>query len=91
MGKAMATADEANLRIALVLRLRAEGKTYKQIGEMLGISLGRVRQLVARAEYRQREAQRSKLYMDWRVKYDFDILVSIIDQIRGLTEDERQG
>jgi len=78
-------------RVEFVLKQRAEGKTYKQIGEMLGISLGRVRQLVARAEYRQREAQRSKLYMDWRVKYDFDILVPIIDQIRGLTKDERQG
>ena len=78
-------------RVEFVLKQRAEGKTYKQIGEMLGISLGRVRQIVARAEYRQREAQRSKLYMDWRVKYDFDILVPIIDQIRGLTEDERQG
>jgi transposase len=86
MGKAMETA-----RVEFVLKQRAEGKTYKQIGEMLGISLGRVRQIVARAEYRQREAQRSKLYMDWRVKYDFDILVPIIDQIRGLTEDERQG
>lgn len=78
-------------RVEFVLKQRAEGKTYKQIGEMLGISLGRVRQIVARAEYRQREAQRSKLYMDWRVKYDFDILVPIIDQIRGLTKDERQG
>ena len=78
-------------RVEFVLKQRAEGKTYKQIGEMLGISLGRVRQLVARAEYRQREAQRSKLYMDWRVKYDFDILVPIIDQIRGLTKDEQQG
>jgi transposase len=78
-------------RVAFVLKQRAEGKTYKQIGEILGISLGRVRQLVARAEYRQREAQRTKLYTDWRVKYDFDILVPIIDQIRGLTKDERQG
>jgi len=78
-------------RVEFVLKQRAEGKTYKQIGEMLGISLGRVRQIVARAEYRQREAQRSKLYMDWRVKYDFDILVPIIDQIRGLTKDEQQG
>ena len=78
-------------RVEFVLKQRAEGKTYKQIGEILGISLGRVRQIVARAEYRQREAQRSKLYMDWRVKYDFDILVPIIDQIRGLTKDEQQG
>lgn len=78
-------------RVEFVLKQRAEGKTYKQIGEMLGVSLGRVRQIVARAEYRQREAQRSKLYMDWRVKYDFDILVPIIDQIRGLTKDEQQG
>ena len=78
-------------RVEFVLKQRAEGKTYKQIGEILGISLGRVRQIVARAEYRQREAQRSKLYMDWRVKYDFDILVPIIDQIKGLTKDERQG
>ena len=78
-------------RVEFVLKQRAEGKTYKQIGEILGVSLGRVRQIVARAEYRQREAQRSKLYMDWRVKYDFDILVPIIDQIRGLTKDERQG
>jgi hypothetical protein len=86
MGKAMETA-----RVEFVLKQRAEGKTYRQIGEILGISLGRVRQIVARAEYRQREAQRSKLYMDWRVKYDFDILVPIIDQIKGLTKDEQQG
>lgn len=84
----MATADEANLRVAFATRLRAEGKTYKQIGEILGISLGRARQLVARAEYRQREAQRTSLYSDWRVRYDFAILVPIIDQIKGLTEDE---
>jgi orotate phosphoribosyltransferase-like protein len=86
MGRAMETA-----RVAFVLKQRAEGKTYKQIGEILGISLGRVRQLVVRAEYRQHEAQRTKLYTDWRVKYDFDILVPIIDQIKGLTKDEQQG
>ena len=78
--------EKSNLRTAFVVRLRAEGKTYKEISNTLGISIGRVRQLVARAEWRQREAKETNIYDDWRVRFDFTILLPMINQIKGLAK-----
>jgi orotate phosphoribosyltransferase-like protein len=89
MGEAMATAKEpsekAKTRWKLTLQLRAMGKTYKEIGESLGISTARARGLFMRAQYESHKERKQKLYTDWRVEYDYRILTPIIDQIRGLT------
>jgi orotate phosphoribosyltransferase-like protein len=91
MATAKEPSDKTKARWRLTLQLRTMGKTYKEIGESLGISTARARGLFMRAQYESHKERKQKLYTDWRVEYDFNILVPIIDQIRGLTKDERQG
>jgi orotate phosphoribosyltransferase-like protein len=89
MERVMAIANEkTKTRWKLTLQLRSMGKTYKEIGESLGVSTARARGLFMRAQYENNQERKQKLYTDWRVEYDYRILVPIIDQIRGLAKDE---
>jgi orotate phosphoribosyltransferase-like protein len=89
MGEAMATAKELSektrTRWKLALQLRFSGKTFKEMGEVLGVSTARARDIFMRAQRAEGNRRKEKLFIDWRVTYDYKILTPIIDQIRGLT------
>lgn len=82
----MAIAEKTKEQWAAVLRLRFEGKTFKQIGNILGVSPSRARQLFIRAQREEGRVRTAALFIDWRVSYDYRILVDIIDQIKGLAD-----
>lgn len=82
----MATAKEQR-----VFELRTLGKTYREIGEAVGVTPTRVRQIFIKAQRKIASKQKAQLFIDWRVKYDYNMLKDIIDDIRGLAKDERQG
>ena len=89
MGRAMATAkelsDKTRARWKLALQLRAMDKTFKEMGEALGVSTARARDIFMRAQRAESNRRKEKLFIDWRARYDFDLLVPMIDQIKGLT------
>jgi orotate phosphoribosyltransferase-like protein len=93
MERVMATAkkEKAEERWKLTMQLRFSGKTYKEIGRVLGVSTAMARNIFMRAQREEGNRRKEKLFIDWRVSYDYTILVPIIDQIRGLAKDERQG
>lgn len=74
-----------------VLELRYSGKTFREIGEVIGVTPARVRQIFIKAQRKEGYARVAKLFIDWRVTYDYNMLKDIIDDIRGLAKDERQG
>lgn len=76
----MATAKEQR-----VFELRTLGKTYREIGEAVGVTPARARQIFIKAQRKIAYKQKAQLFIDWRVEYDYRILTPIIDQIRGLT------
>lgn len=92
----MAIADEINMR-ARVRRYmvynqkKDTGKTDKELGKELGISASQVNHLCRRVQFeiegRNFKEERNERFF----KQDLEKLIPIIDQIRGLTEDERQG
>jgi DNA-directed RNA polymerase sigma subunit (sigma70/sigma32) len=88
MGRIMATVEVGNPRTAYVLQLRVEGKTYKQIREILNVTIGRVRQLVAKAKYRQYKVKKAKLRREWQINYELATLLPIKNQIEGLISED---
>lgn len=91
-GRVMATAkelrDKTRTRWKLALQLRFSGKTFKEMGKTLGVSTARARDIFMRAQRAEGNRRKEKLFIDWRVEYDYNILVPIIDQIKGLVKDE---
>jgi len=83
--------DRTKERWRLALQLRFSGKTYKEMAKALGVSPARARVIFMRAQKNECEARAAKLFIDWRVSYDYRILVDIIDDIRGLAKNERQS
>ena len=80
--------EKTKVRWKLAMELRFSGKTYKEIAKTLGVSTARARNIFMRAQQEEGKHRAGKLFVDWRVEYDYRILVPIIDQIRGLAKDE---
>ena len=92
MERAMAiVSDRTKERWRLALQLRFSGKNYKEIAKVLGVSVSRARVIFMRAQREEGKQRKEKMFVDWRVAYDYRILVDIIDDIRGLAKNERQG
>ena len=83
--------EKTKARWRLALQLRFSGKNYKEIAKVLGVSTSRARVIFMRAQREEGKERKEKMFIDWRVAYDYRILVDIIDDIRGLTKNEKQG
>ena len=86
MEKVTVTAKEQR-----VFELRTLGKTYREIGEAVGVTPTRVRQIFIKVQRKIASKQKAQLFIDWRVKYDFDLLVPMIDQIKEIAKNDGQG
>lgn len=85
MATAKELSEKTRTRWRIALQLRSSGKTFKEMGEVLGVSTARARDIFMRAQRAEGNRRKEKLFIDWQVTYDYTILAPIIDQIRGLT------
>lgn len=87
MERAMAiVSDKTKQRWQLALQLRFSGKNYKDIAKVLGVSTSRARTIFMRAQREEGKQRKEKMFIDWRVTYDYNILKDIIDDIRELAK-----
>jgi hypothetical protein len=75
-----------------VLQMRAEGKTYSEIGNHFGISRPRVGQLINREKQRQQSAERRKVILNGiRGSNDIDRKLPLEDMFCVLSLSRRAG
>lgn len=88
----MATADDLKyapgwLRRAEALRMRADGKKLREIGAVLGVSVERVRQLIARANREAKAGYRYRHHLAKLEAHEVEVLLPLLDFLRHLSDD----
>lgn len=83
----MATVEEIKQKRKVALRLYEEGMTYKELAEIFGVSIGKIRNMCGRAR-RDIESQRKhKIFIEDQALRDLFCLLPIIEDIKGLAKD----
>ena len=80
-------APTASYRRMMALTMRNQGKTFKEVGEVFGVSSERARQLVTRAT---RECSAGYRYQHGNAglkRHEIDALMPLLDFLRGVANE----
>lgn len=86
MGKVMATVEEIKQKRKVALRLYEEGKTYKELAEIFGVSVAKIRGMCGQARRDIDSQRKHKIFIEDQALRDLYQLLPILEDIKGLTK-----